>query len=142
MANVVVNKVVEMPDISIDDITKGTQSKDLKITLDEEVVSVVSPAVNVATPMTGQITVTTGAQAVAGPDIALPNGAAIEALSTNGGTVFYTNVGNADKAVGDDITAVGYELAAGKFILVSVANLNQLLFGGSGDGYKFCWSKL
>jgi len=103
---------------------------------------VVSPPVDTSTPLTGQITVTTGAQAVAGPDIALPNGALIEALSANGASTWVTNVGNNDAAVGDDITGLGWEMAAGKFIPVSVANLNELLFGGSGNGDKLCWIRL
>lgn len=93
--------------------------------------------------LTGQITITTGAEAVAGPDVETPNGVMVRALSSNGGSAWWTNVGNDEKGEGDDITGVGFELTVvNPSAFPPVANLNQLLFGGSGNGYVVCWAKL
>lgn len=99
-------------------------------------VKVRTDAFDVDTAMSGLITVTTAGTAVQGGNVPLTNGVFIKALSTNTGLGYVGNDG-----AGDVTSSNGYELSAGDFILLNVANLNQLFFDTAVNGEKFCWLK-
>lgn len=98
---------------------------------------VVGPDVSTEDPISGQITVSIAGTAVAGPDVALTNGAWVMAHPSNAGLVAYGNDGN------DDVTMNnGIVLDKGKMgPPLQVANLNQIYFDSANNGDKFCWIK-
>jgi hypothetical protein len=87
-----------------------------------------------ASPFSGQITVTTAGTAVQGPDI--PGyGFFIRALSTNTGVVYLGNDG------ADDVTSAnGFELSPGDLMFIEIPpTLENIWFDAAEDGDKFCW---
>ena len=97
-------------------------------------VTAISPAISVASAISGQITVTTPGTAVQGPNVALTNGAWIKALKANTGLMYIWH------ATGDGRT--GYELSADQSAPpIQVTNLNQLWIDASVGGEKVCWLK-
>lgn len=112
------------------------RASDVKVSLDNENVRVVSPPNLVTTPLSGQIAVATAGTAVQGGNVPLTNGVFIRALSGNTGKVYVGHDG-----VGDVTSANGFELAQGDLILVNVPNLNYLWFDAATNGDKFCWLK-
>lgn len=132
-----VDTEISVSGVSIGEVDQGSAgTEDWKVTLDGETVTVVSPPFSTATQITGQITVSTAGTAVQGPNIPLTNGVFVEALNSNIGNVYVGNDG-----AGDVTSSNGFELAAGKAVLVQVSNLNQLWFDAAVNGEKFCWMK-
>jgi hypothetical protein len=95
-----------------------------------------SETIDVATAISGIITVTTAGTAVQGGNVPLTNGVYIRALSANTGLAYVGNDG-----AGDVSSANGYSLLPGEPIPIQVANLNQLWFDTAVSGEKFCWLK-
>lgn len=85
---------------------------------------------------TGQITVATAGTAVQGPNVPVPSGIYLRALSGNAGKVYFGNNDN-----GDVDTSTGYELAAGDTVYIAISNLDDLWFDAATSGDKFCWCK-
>lgn len=89
-----------------------------------------------ATPISGQITVTTAGTEVQGPNVSLSNGVWIKALAGNTSVVYVGNDG-----AGAVTSSNGFQLDKSQTILVQVDNLNQLWFDAATNGDKFCWIK-
>jgi hypothetical protein len=109
------------------------RAADVKISLDGEQVTTVTPNISVAAAISGQVTVTTPGTSIQGGDVVLTNGVFVKALTGNTGNMFI------GYATGDNRT--GFELDANQLILVQVSNLNQLWFDASVGGEKICWLK-
>lgn len=98
--------------------------------------SVVAPNITTTTAVNGRITVTTAGTAVQGTSTTLTNGVFIKALAANTGKVYVGNDGN-----GDVTSTTGYEMSAGEWVVIQVANLNVLWFDANVNGEGFCWLK-
>jgi len=98
--------------------------------------TVVSPNIDVAGAVSGQINIESAGTEVSGPNVPLTNGAYIKALAGNTGKVY---VGlHSDGTVS---SSTGFELSAGNMVLIQVQNLNQLKFDAATSNDKFCWLK-
>lgn len=92
-----------------------------------------------ATPRSGQVTVTTAGTAVQGTD-APGNHFAIKAHDANTGIIY---VGNDDAASPDVNSTTGFPLEANEpQLVIQVPNLNALWFDASVNGEKACWIKI
>jgi len=109
------------------------RAADVKVTLDGEQATVISPVISVVAAISGQVTVTTAGTSIQGGSVALTNGVYVKALGANTGKMYI------GYATGDNRT--GYELSADQAVIVQVANLNQLWFDASVNGEKICWLK-
>jgi hypothetical protein len=81
----------------------------------------------------GQITVTTGGTAVAGPD-QVSDLVAFKADPDNTNPVFLGNDGAGDVTLDN-----GYPLEPGEQVIVQVSNLQDLRFDSVTDGEKIAW---
>jgi hypothetical protein len=99
----------------------------------DNVVSVVSPPISTATPISGQIAVPTAGTPVQGGDVSLPNGVILKAHPSNAGAIWV--------GISGVSSSNGFPLDAGQIIPVQVLNLNELYFNASNSGDKICWIK-
>lgn len=98
-----------------------------------------TPTSTTASPLTGQVTVTTAGTAVQGSSIASPNGFMIFMKPAN---TSYGYVGNT--GAGDVTSTNGVIMDATKIpvIIVAVDNLDKLWFDAAVSGEGFSWMKL
>jgi len=98
-----------------------------------------TPTSTTASPLTGQVTVTTAGTAVQGSSIASPNGFMIFMKPAN---TSYGYVGNT--GAGDVASTNGVIMDATKIpvIVVGVDNLDKLWFDAAVSGEGFSWMKM
>ncbi len=98
-----------------------------------------TPTSTTASPLTGQVTVTTAGTAVQGSSIASPNGFMIFMKPSN---TSYGYIGN--NGAGDVASNNGVVMDATKIpiIVAGVDNLNKLWFDVAVSGEGFSWMKL
>lgn len=91
-----------------------------------------------ATPRSGQVTVTTAGTAVQGTN-APGNLFILKAHPDNTDAVW---VGNDDAASPDVSSSTGFPLDPGESMVIEVPNLNNLWFDADVNGEKICWIKV
>lgn len=98
-----------------------------------------TPTSTTASPLTGQVTVTTAGTAVQGSSIASPNGFMIFMKPQNTSYGYVGNTGAGDVASNNGVIMDSTKIP---IVVVGVDNLNKLWFDVAVSGEGFSWMKL